>query len=109
MLPKARPTWGCGGVWSHSHPVVRAYTTRRGSLAHGAASSIRTDAPSVCLLPCSHPQYFPTFDELPLMDEYVDPNYYADVGGGTMLPVKHWYEAPAPRPAAKGGARKPRH
>lgn len=36
------------------------------------------------------PQYFPTFDELPLMDEYVDPNYYADVGGGTMLPIKHW-------------------
>lgn len=35
-------------------------------------------------------QYFPTFDELPLMDEYVDPNYYADVGGGTMLPIKHW-------------------
>jgi hypothetical protein len=35
-------------------------------------------------------QYFPSFDELPLVDEYVDPNYYADVGGGTMLPVKHW-------------------
>lgn len=30
------------------------------------------------------------FDELPLMDEYVDPHYYCDVGGGTMLPLKHW-------------------
>ncbi|KAF8072789.1 hypothetical protein HT031_000449 [Scenedesmus sp. PABB004] len=35
-------------------------------------------------------QYFPSFDELPLMDEFVDPVYYADVGGGTMLPTKHW-------------------
>lgn len=35
-------------------------------------------------------QYFPVFDELPLMDEYVDPQYYCDVGGGTMLPIKHW-------------------
>eukprot|EP00775_Hariotina_reticulata_P005631 gene5631-5870_t len=35
-------------------------------------------------------QYFPVFDELPLVDEYVDPNYYQDVGCGSMLPVKHW-------------------
>lgn len=42
------------------------------------------------LYSCSLLQYFPSFDELPLMDEYVDPNYYADVGGGTMLPTKHW-------------------
>lgn len=35
-------------------------------------------------------QYFPTFDLLPLMDEYVDPQYYQDIGGGSMLPIKHW-------------------
>jgi hypothetical protein len=35
-------------------------------------------------------QYFPCFDELPLVDEYMDPQYYQDVGGGTMLPLKHW-------------------
>uniref|UniRef100_A0A383WCC0 MYND-type domain-containing protein n=2 Tax=Tetradesmus obliquus TaxID=3088 RepID=A0A383WCC0_TETOB len=35
-------------------------------------------------------QYFPCFDELPLMDEYMDPQYYQDIGGGTMLPLKHW-------------------
>lgn len=45
---------------------------------------------TVCVSVRTPPQYFPTFDELPLMDEYVDPNYYADVGGGTMLPIKHW-------------------
>eukprot|EP00879_Flechtneria_rotunda_P008613 GHRR01009025.1.p1 GENE.GHRR01009025.1~~GHRR01009025.1.p1 ORF type:complete len:215 (+),score=50.31 GHRR01009025.1:357-1001(+) len=35
-------------------------------------------------------QYFPTFAMLPLADEYVDPEYYQDCGGGTMLPKKHW-------------------
>lgn len=34
--------------------------------------------------------YFPVFDQLPLSEEYVDPQFYADVGGGTMVPTKHW-------------------
>lgn len=90
VFPKANPAWGVvmaepQSVCMHSrHDMVAC----RSSSMKGKGETWC----STCLLPSGLPrlQYFPTFDELPLMDEYVDPNYYADVGGGTMLPIKHW-------------------
>lgn len=35
-------------------------------------------------------QYFPSFAELPIVDEFLDPNYYVEVAGGGIYPIKTW-------------------
>lgn len=35
-------------------------------------------------------QYFPVFSELPLTDEFSDPNYYHEAPGGQIIPSKTW-------------------
>ncbi|KAI8467224.1 MAG: hypothetical protein J3K34DRAFT_431261 [Monoraphidium minutum] len=35
-------------------------------------------------------QYFPAFEELPIVDEFLDPNYYVEVAGGGIYPIKTW-------------------
>lgn len=35
-------------------------------------------------------QYFPAFAELPIVDEFLDPNYYVEMAGGGIYPIKTW-------------------